>query len=223
MARESKAALTLVTDDAADMVDWVLRRTSGSFESRRLQLLDTVPDLIRYYSDGSAALAADFYDEDRLRADTDSVFRADLVVLDRTVKIRRGVAWAAGPLEQVEEDVAAARLAEIVRSEVVRPYRDTVLQNMKRDADAIGFRRYASGGACGFCRLLADKGAVYRESSAYFAAHDSCSCTAGPVFRGGVQGPPASALQYIASGRRRTPAEKARLRDAIAYYETSAP
>lgn len=217
-ALESKALLTEVTNDAADTAQWMLRRTSGTWESRRLQLLDTVPGVIGYYSEGTAALAADYYDDARSAADTSTRYGAELIVLDRTVKIRRGIAWASSPLS-VDDDVAAAgRLAELVQSEATRPYRDTILTNQRRDPDAIGYRRYVGSGACGFCRMVADKGAVYMEATAYFAAHDNCKCTAGPVFRGGQQGPEASALQYIASSRRRTPAEKAKLRGYLAEY-----
>lgn len=217
-ALQSKRDLRVLTEDAADTADWMLRRTSGKWESRRLQLLDTVPGVIGYYSEGSAALAVDFYDDARADAEEATRFAAEGVIVDRTVKIRRGVAWASEPLSVADEAAAAARIVELVQSEVVRPYRDTILTNQTRDPAAIGYQRYTGGNACGFCRMLAAKGAVYMEGSAYFAAHDTCKCTAGPVFRGGQQGPEASAMQYIASGRRRTPAEKKKLREYIAEY-----
>lgn len=217
-AFESKAALAVLTDDAADTAQWMLRRTSGVWESRRLQLLDTAPEVVGFYSEGAAALAADFYDDSRSAVKVKSRFAADAVVLDRAVKIRRGIAWASFPLSLNDVDAAAGRLAEIMRSEVVRPYRDTILTNRRADADAVGWRRVTSAGACGFCRMVAAKGAVYRDDTAYFAAHDNCGCTAAPVFRGGESGPEANVMQYIASGRRRTPAEKAKLRDYVATY-----
>lgn len=217
-ALESKRELTLVTEDAADTAQWMLRRSSGSWESRRLQLLDTVPGVIGYYSEGTSALAVDFYDDARAAVRDSTRYGAEPVVLDRTVKIRRGIAWASEPLSLADDAAAVGRLVELVQSEVVRPYRDTILTNQQRDPAAVGFRRYTGSGACGFCRMLADKGAVYREASAYFAAHDTCKCTAGPVFRGGAQGPTANAMQYIASRRRRTPAENAKLRDYIGEY-----
>lgn len=216
-ALESKRQLTLLADDAEDTARWMIGRTSGSFESRRRQLLDTVPEVTGFYSEGSAALAVDFYDD--ARVGVAGRYAASAVVLDRTVKIRRGVAWASDPLSVGDISLAEARMGQLVRSEMVRPYRDTIITNRKQDQQCVGWKRITRGDAsCGFCRMLADKGAVFKESTAYFAAHDSCMCTVAPVFRGGEVGPEADVMQYMASKRRRTPAEKERLRDYISLY-----
>lgn len=216
-ALESKAQLTLLADDSEDTVRWMLRRTSGSWESRRIQLLDTVPEVAAFYSEGSAALAADLYND--ARVGTAGAYSAVPVIVDRTVKIRRGVAWASEPLSIDDAEAAASRLAQLMRSEMVRPYRDTITTNRKQDPHCVGWKRITRGSAsCKFCRMLADKGAVFKESTAHFAAHDDCLCTAAPVFRGGEIGPEASVMQYMASKRRRSPSEKARLRDYLATY-----
>lgn len=218
-ALESKAQLTLLGDDAEDTVRWMLRRSSGRWESRRVQLLDTVPDVLAFYSEGSAALAVDFYED--ARAVVAGRFSAAPVVLDRTVKIRRGVVWASEPLSVDDDELAAARFAQLMRSEMARPYRDTVLSNRQRDPRAVGWTRITRGSAsCRFCRMLADRGAVYREATVRFAAHDDCMCTAAPVFKGGEVGPEASTVQYMASKRRRSPRERAFLRD---YLEGNYP
>jgi hypothetical protein len=218
-ALESKAQLALLGDDAEDTVRWMIRRTSGSWESRRLQLLDTVPGVTAFYSEGSAALAADFYDD--ARVGTAGRFAAEAVVLDRTVKIRRGVAWASEPLSIDDAELAAARMAQLMRTEMARPYRDTIITNRKQDPACVGWKRITRGAAsCKFCRMLADRGAVYRKDTAVFASHDSCMCTAAPVFKGGDVGPEATTAQYMQSKRRRTPAEKAFLRD---YLEGNYP
>ncbi|MBF4602826.1 hypothetical protein [Curtobacterium sp. VKM Ac-2884] len=213
---ESRADLQLVTAAAVEDAQAVFATTSGAPEARRLQLLDTVPGLIGYYSDGSAALAADFYEETREIARARTAFQVTLTVADRVVKIRRGIAWAAEPLfgETGDGDDVDSRLAQVVQLETARPYRDTVLGNRKRDPDAIGWARATAGG-CKFCRMLADRGAVYRERSASFAAHPNCHCTAYPVFRGGDHGPEANAMQYVASRRSRTPAQQAVLREYL--------
>lgn len=214
-ALESKRLLAVLADDSEDTVRWMLRRSSGRWESRRLQLLDTVPDMVAFYSEGSAALAVDLYDDERTGAP--GRYTAAPVVLDRSVKIRRGVAWASEPLSVDDDELAAARFAQLMRSEMARPYRDTILSNRKQDPACVGWKRITRGAkSCGFCRMLADRGAVYREETATFAAHDDCLCTAAPVFRGGEIGPEASVAQYMASKRRRTPKEKAFLRDYLA-------
>lgn len=217
---ESKTLLSLLAADAEDTARWMLGRTTGSFESRRLQLLDTVPGVVEYYSEGSAALATDLYDD--ARVGVQGRYAVVPVILDRTVKIRRSIAWAAKPLEVDDPVLAGDRLVEVVRSEIARPYRDTILVNGKNDGKYVGYKRIARGESCGFCKALADRGAVYREDTAYFASHDNCMCTAAPAFVGQPHGPEASVMQYLASGRRRTAAERARINEWAASYETQA-
>lgn len=217
-AQESKAQLTLLGDDAVDTVRWMVRRTSGSWESRRLQLLDTVPGVSAFYSEASAALAADFYDDARVGAP--GRFAAAPVVLDRTVKIRRGVVWASEPLSLDDAEAAEARMAVLLRSEMTRPYRDTIITNRRQDKACVGWKRITRGAAsCGFCRALADRGAVYKKETAHFASHDSCLCTCAPVFKGGDVGDEADVMQYMASKRKRTDKERAMIRDWASQYE----
>lgn len=216
-ALESRAALGLVTGAAVDAVVTLLGKVKGSPESRRAALLDGVPEVIGYYAEGSAALAADFYDDERARAGEVPGYSARLLIPDRTVKIRRAVAWSALPLFEGADDQSAARLAEVVQIETARPYRETIVGNRQQDPRAVGWRRVAAGG-CGFCRMLADKGAIFRESTARFAAHEHCHCVAEPVFRNNDTGESASVLQYAASRKNRTAAQKAELRDYIATY-----
>lgn len=220
-ALESKAQLSLLTDDAADSVSWTLRRTSGSFESRRLQMIEVGSELIGFYSEASSVLASDFYDESRAAVRAESRFTAEPVILDRTVKIRRGLAWASQPLSTLDDAAAEARFAEIVSAELMRPYRDTITTNRKRDPAAAGWKRILSPDSkCGFCRMLAARGAVYREETAYFAAHNNCRCTCAPVFGKDDVGPEADVIQYMASKRHHklSQKERQRLKDAIEFY-----
>lgn len=216
-ALESKQALRSLGDDAEDTARWMIGRTSGSFESRRLQLLDTVPGVVGFYSEGSAALAVDAYMD--ARTGVPGAFAAAPIVLDRTVKIRRGVAWASSPLGLGDVGAAEDRMSVLVRSEMTRPYRDTTLANGARDGMFVGYKRIARSGSCGFCRALADRGAVYKKTTVYFAAHDSCQCTTAAAFVGQPHGPEASVEQYMASKRRRTDEEKAEIRQWASGYE----
>lgn len=213
-ARESRAALQLLTAAAVATGQELFQSTTGSPEERRLQLLDGVPQVIAYYADGSAALAADFYDEVRAGAQPRTVFSAEMITADRTVKIRRAVAWASQPMIEGDDAGSPERLAEVIQLETARPYRDTITTNRQRDPDAVGWKRIASGG-CKFCQMLAARGAVYREKTAHFASHPNCHCTAAPVFRGGEDGPEADVMQYVASRRSRTPAQRAMLREYL--------
>lgn len=218
---ESRAQLELLTTVAIEESTALARNFTGTPEVQRAALLTTIPTVVSYYSDGSSALAADFYEERRELAGVRSRFRAQPVVLDRGEKIRRAVVWAAAPLFLVEPNLfdVRSRLAEVVQLEVARPYRDTITANRRRDPDAVGWRRITRGG-CKFCRMLADRGAVYKQASARFAAHPNCHCTAEPVFTTNDTGVEASVLQYKASRRSRTAAQRAEVRDYLnTYYE----
>lgn len=214
LASESKAALQLVTGAAVDAVVSALGRLSGSPESQRASLLDIAPAVIAHYSDGSSALAADFYDDERERAAAPKLYVAEPVILDRVVKIRRAVAWASDPLFGDEPDKAAGRLAEVVQLETARPYRDTILTNRERDPSAVGWRRVTNGG-CKLCRMLADRGAVFSDKTARFAAHTNCKCTAQPVFSSQDYGEEANVMQYLASRRKRTSEQQEALREYL--------
>ena len=219
-AQESRAALELVADAAVVTAQELLTQTLGEpVEVRRATLLAGVPAIVSEYQDGSAALAVDFYEEERERAAVRSPFTPELVVVDRTVKLRRAVAWSADPLFDDDELAAGERLAQVVQIEAARPYRDTITQNRRRDPASAGWTRVPNPGACRFCRFLAAKGAVYKRDSALFAAHTTCKCSAAPVFKGGEQGPEATVEQYIASKRRRTPEQQAALRNWLDYFE----
>lgn len=61
--------------------------------------------------------------------------------------------------------------------------RDTVLNTVSDDRQALGWARVTSGRACAFCALLASRGAVYSEGSVDFRAHDHCACAVEPVYR----------------------------------------
>lgn len=210
---EARRALALVTAAAVNEAVAVLNATSTTAE-----LVGAVPLVVAFYSDGSAALAADHYDDLREQANpAGRRFSAEPVVNLREEKMRRGVLWAVEPLRLVDPDRPAAveRLAQVVSLEAARPFRDTILENRRRDPAAVGWRRHTSTDGCKFCRMLADRGAVYREATARFASHPHCSCSAAPVFAG-TDGPEASVLQYAASQRRRSEADRARLNAYLA-------
>lgn len=215
-AADARRALLLVAADGVVDVEMLLSSLDGSPSSMRADLLDGVPELIEFYAFGTSALAADYYDDERARAEAPRRFTAEPVVTDRSEKIGRMVAWATEPLFGVEPDRAqvALRLVPEVQKEIARPFRDTVTTNTVRDPSAVGWRRIASGSGCRFCRMLADRGAVYKEAPARFASHGSCHCSAAPAFDVG-DGPEASVMQYLASQRRRTDADRARLREYL--------
>jgi hypothetical protein len=82
----------------------------------------------------------------------------------------------AGNLALVDSTAAATRHA-------LNGGRDTLTGAVTQDQRALGWARVTSVKPCAFCAMLASRGPVYREATARFQAHDSCRCTAEPVYR----------------------------------------
>lgn len=61
--------------------------------------------------------------------------------------------------------------------------RQEVDEQVRRDPQARGWQRVASGDACPFCMMLVSRGPVYKEQTAQFQSHDACQCMAEPIFR----------------------------------------
>lgn len=63
--------------------------------------------------------------------------------------------------------------------------RDTLLESVDADDQALGWARVTDGHACAWCRMLASRGPVYRSKEKTGARkwHLKCGCTAEPVYR----------------------------------------
>lgn len=117
------------------------------------------------------------------------------------------------------QDARAQTLVHVTGSVgrlVLNGGRDTLTQSVQADPSRPGWQRVTGGRACDFCSFLADRGAVYGEASADFAAHDHCSCSAEPVWGGEGR----TVREFTPSARRFTPEQQQirneRLRGAIA-------
>lgn len=65
----------------------------------------------------------------------------------------------------------------------------TIMDSVMRDRQALGWGRAASAGCCGFCALLASRGAVYRTvHTATFCPHEHCHCQAVPMWESSLIG-----------------------------------
>lgn len=194
-----RAQLAVVSAAAAtDLAD----AASGSVDA----MLQALGLIVPSYYDAAGSLAAAWYDEIRDESRPSSVYAPTIIGDPATDWIERE---AADLLRSLDTDLDAEmarmldEIAALAEKEVARGFRDTIIGNARQDSDAIGWSRVTRGAGCKFCRMLADKGAVYRsEATAIFAAHKNCNCAARPAFRNGEHGPEASVIQYVASSRR---------------------
>ena len=215
-AADARLALVAVTSAGVNEAGSLLGQLDGSPDQVRAALFDTIPALIDTYSLGSSALAVDWYDDLREQAGAPGRFTSEPVIPDRADKIGNMLGWATEPLyaETPNPAEVGLRLLPAVQYEIALPNRATLTTNVRRDPAANGWQRVASGG-CKFCQMLAGRGAVYKQDTAHFASHPNCHCTAQPVFQGHA-GVEADVVQYAASSRNRTPADRARVREFLA-------
>jgi hypothetical protein len=163
----------------------------GDDESFARLVAATVP-LIRAHHRTSSAVAAAYYDSFRRaeRVDgTPTPRLAELVNVDQVtaslyvtglVAARR--ARAAGRSADVVRRNALTRTSGAVSRHVLTGGRDTLIQSVAADRQALGWARVTDGAPCAFCAILASRGAVYSKNTANFQAHDHCACSVEPVY-----------------------------------------
>lgn len=164
------------------------------------------PAIVELYGSAAATLAADFYDDQRHLAQLPTRFVATPVVEVRTEYLVGNLAgWATQPLRVSEADVQTTydRIAQVIQKETAAAYRQTITRSVAGDESAVGWQRitghtksYPDG--CPFCDMLAGRGDVYSRGTVRFAAHDTCACSAAPVFHHGV-GDPVNVHQRLAN------------------------
>lgn len=150
-----------------------------------------VNGIIATHYDASAANAAQYYANSRVIAGN-----AYMAVPGQTPDMAyiNNVADAMGPgqfyhfLPEQPADAASGMARDALRGASTRMVmmggRDTVTATAHQDPEARGWERVINPGACGFCAMLAGRGAVYKASTVDFRAHDHCHCVARPVFIG---------------------------------------
>ncbi|MGW4493750.1 VG15 protein [Streptomyces sp. NPDC004376] len=195
-----------------------LRSLRRLIQPNRLQAtvpkwIDAVHTLVGRYAEVSASLAADFYDEQRDTARVSGVFTVPLAGAPPREQTANSLRWATKDLwprpeaeatvaqlepMDVRLDAAEKRAEGVVDRIVLNAGRDTMVQAVRQDREAVAYARAAALGCCSFCALLASRGAVYASRSTVgedanerftgddsgIKYHDHCRCQPIPVFRG---------------------------------------
>lgn len=177
--------------------------------SAEVALRDLLPAIVREYGSLGAAVAAEWYDEQRLKAEVKGAFYATPVAAeDRGSQALIG--WA---LKEATDDKSLQKLIlGGVQRRVADHARYTVTGAAIEDRAARGWQRVGNGGCTsGFCDMLIARGAVYTEATADFAAHDHCECSAVPAWGGRPQ----PVKPYKPTLRNVTDADRARVREYL--------
>jgi hypothetical protein len=113
-------------------------------------------------------------------------------VLETALRVTGPVAFkraiANGKAVETASSLALVQQVGAVSRLVLDGGRSTLVGNMAKDRQAVGWQRVTDGNPCHFCAMLASRGAVYRDKrTAGFDLsgeryHDSCGCTVEPMF-----------------------------------------
>jgi hypothetical protein len=184
LARDLSQGVTDLSALAARDLEglWLAVQTPGE---ARDALLDVLPSLVGAYSEASAALAADWYDN--LRDASSAPGRFSAIPADLGDTGATGLArWALGPVFTSAPDWQRAKVLVEggVQKRIANAARYTVAESAVADPGAQGWQRVGDGNSCPFCLMLIGRGTVYSRSSADFASHEFCGCMATPAFLG---------------------------------------
>lgn len=169
-------------------------------------LRDLLPGLVDAYGAAAAALAAEWYEQ--LREEQSIPGRFGAIPADSTeTGTQQLIGWALATAEN--DDTFKSLILGGLQRRITNFARGTVSGSAIADPHADGWQRVARGDGCGFCQMLAGRGAVYTEASADFASHDDCNCTATVAWRNR----PVPVKPYTPSARHLTDADRARARD----------
>lgn len=158
-------------------------------------------EVIDQYARASVALGAEFYDARREAAGVPDSFTVPVPDPPPAEQTQSSLRWATkdvwerdpgdpGTTDAQREPIdvrlaQAEKKAEAVAQKLVADTgRGAVQEAVRRDRQATAWARAAALGACSFCKMLAVRGAVYKQDTADFRAHDGCHCCVIPIFRG---------------------------------------
>jgi|SRR5690625_113607 len=143
-------------------------------------LHDVLPALVDTYGVAASSVAADWYDEYRAERGARGRFRS-LAADIRDSGTHELVGWAAA--EAVDDTSLRALIEGGASRRILNFGRKSIMDSSLADPAADGWQRTGIG-ECQFCEMLISRGAVYSASTADFAPHDNCKCSAVPAFGG---------------------------------------
>lgn len=172
--------------------------------------LEAAAEVVAQHGEGSASLAAEFYEAQRTDAGVRGSFTVPLADTSSD-QAEASLRWATHdvwPQDAENEEqrkplatrlVVAERRVEAVTQKLVADQgRETMRRAVRSDREAVGFARAAALAACSFCALMASRGMVYktagaagRDANDRFSGdasvakfHNDCHCAIIPVYRG---------------------------------------
>lgn len=198
---EFRAAQAAIGDLAvADVRDFWSMLNLERPESVRDALLELVPAVTTQWGESSALYAAEWYGDMRSTLNVPGSFRPVMGATAAVEWVQRQVRFGAQHLFTSTPGQMLLFLEGPVIRYTLEGGRNTIIESVAADPQAVGWQRIARPDACKFCRFLMSNGAVYKTAdTASFAAHQDCKCVA--VQSWDADAPEVPARVYEASKR----------------------
>lgn len=131
-------------------------------------LFGAFPDLFNPYAAASSEVSASFYEEIRDLSGVGGAFTADALPGVDTERWNALVGAGTQPrmLERAAGNTMFQFLAGGLTSILTTMAADTIFGNAQNERVSVGFQRIPKPGCCGFCGMLASRGAAYSSEDA---------------------------------------------------------
>lgn len=195
----------------------------GSPRQSRDVLFEVLPELTDIYGEQAAFIAAEWFEDLRTLERVPGTFSPSMAeTVPREIVVSR-VGYGARHLFTDQPGMTLPFLETALSEYVLQPGRDTIQRSSMEDPQAVGWHRetrpsesYHSG--CGFCKMLAGRGGVYKRATANFAAHGNCQCVAVPSWDANAPEVPATAYEASKKTSKMSAAQKERHNSMIRAY-----
>lgn len=177
-------ALVTNSNLAVKAVGGLLERLDGnSSDDIATALSEVYPSIVNTYGERAAAVAVEFYDEQRELAHVKIDYDAEIPDLSGYIyKLQGDVSRTTSQYSELEKIVAT--LQGYASRRTYEYVDETITYNSMRDSAHPRWALVPHAGACAWCILLASQGFVYRSSNTV-SRHAHCRCTPTPDFDGG--------------------------------------
>jgi hypothetical protein len=130
-------------------------------ERTKAVLFEAFPEVFNPYAAATSAVSASFYEEVRTAADVKGSFAAETLDTVEAPRWNGLVGFGTRSLEQSGTALMYSLLSGGLTSILSTMAADTIYGNAQKDPVKTRFQRVPKAGCCGFCGMLASRGATY--------------------------------------------------------------
>lgn len=170
---------------------WLASYEPGNAAAWRA-LLAALEALVARFRRQASQSAISYYMESRGEAGVRGLYvpraapEAPRELVETTAQVTGPRVYGRGVSAGVPETQARQNAGVLVAGNMARIVldagRQTILDAVEEDREAIGWARIGDANPCAFCAMLISRGPVFSEETAKFQAHPHCACIAAPVW-----------------------------------------